>query len=93
MCNLLHNLFKVGRKITSKKSPSKDETFEALDFILSVIKEHDKDLEKVVKKIVSARKALGDDGELKGRLAEIEEKLDRLQKDLNLLKSLAASTQ
>ena len=46
-----------------------------------------------MKKIVSAGKALGDNGELNGRLTEIEEKLGRIQKDLNLLKSIAASIQ
>jgi hypothetical protein len=30
----------------SRKSPSKDEALEALDFIVSVLKEHEKDLDR-----------------------------------------------
>jgi len=32
----------------SKKIPSKDEALEALDFIVSVLKEHEKDLDRLI---------------------------------------------
>jgi hypothetical protein len=62
-----------------------------LDFLLNVIKEHDKDLAEVVEKITSAAKALEEDGGLKGRFARIEEKLDRIKNDLTLLRSLTGT--
>ena len=35
----------------SEKAPSKDEAFEALDFIVNVLKEHEKDLDKLVSEL------------------------------------------
>ena len=48
----------------TKKTPGKDEILEALDFLLSVVEEHDKDLEKIVKELTSISKRPGEKGEL-----------------------------
>ena len=71
----------------SDKSRSKEETFEALHFITAVIKEHDKDLEKLVKEIAKNQN-FDEKSKLSERLARIEEKIDRMQIEIrNLSKS------
>jgi len=72
----------------SDKSRSKDETFEALTFITAVIKEHDKDLEKLVKELSSKLSKMNEKDRLSERLDRIEDKIDRMQVEIkNLLKS------
>ena len=74
----------------SKNPPSKDGTLEALDFILNVIREHDKDLDKLATEFSSIAKRLGERSELKGNLERIEGQIDSLQKDVDKLsKSLS----
>lgn len=75
-------------KTVSDKSRSKDETFEALTFITAVIKEHDKDLEKLVKELSSKLSKMNEKDRLSERLDRIEDKIDRMQVEIkNLLKS------
>jgi archaellum component FlaC len=74
----------------SKNPPSKDGTLEALDFILNVIRDHDKDLEKLATELASFAKLLGERSELKSNLERIEDQIDSLQKDVDKLsKSLS----
>jgi hypothetical protein len=75
----------------SGKSPSKDEALEALDFIVNVLKEHEKDLDRLVSELGCVAGQLGDSGELSGKVKTIEDKMGGLQNDVgNLLKSLSA---
>src|SRR5512136_1630584 len=72
----------------SKKQPSKDEALEALDFIVNVLKEHEKDLDRLVSELGTVAGQLGDSGELSGKVKTIEDKIGGLQYDVgNLLKS------
>ncbi len=74
----------------SGKSPSKDEALEALDFIVNVLKEHEKDLDRLVSELGTVAGQLGDSGELSGKVKTIEDKIGGLQDDVgNLLKSLS----
>ena len=74
----------------SKNPPSKDGTLEALDFILNVIRDHDKDLDKLATEFASIATRLGERSELKGKLERIEGQIDSLQKDIDKLsKSLS----
>jgi len=76
----------------SEKSPSKDEALEALDFIVNVLKEHEKDLDRLVSELGSVAGQLGDSGELNGKVKKIEDKINGLQGDVgNLVKSLSSS--
>ena len=76
----------------SGKSPSKDEALEALDFIVNVLKEHEKDLDRLVSELGTVAGQLGDSGELSGKVKTIEDKMGGLQSDVgNLLKSLSVS--
>jgi hypothetical protein len=74
----------------SGKSPSKDEALEALDFIVNVLKEHEKDLDRLVSELGTVAGQLGDSGELNDKVKTIEDKIGGLQNDVgNLLKSLS----
>jgi hypothetical protein len=76
----------------SKKAPSKDEALEALDFIVSVLKEHEKDLDKLINELGNITERLGDTGELSGKIEKVEERLTTLQNEIgNLITYLSAS--
>ena len=75
----------------SKKAPSKDEAFEALDFIVNVLKEHEKDLDRLINELGSITERLGDTGELSGKIEKVEERLTTLQNEIaNLITYLSA---
>ena len=74
----------------SEKAPSKDEALEALDFIVNVLKEHEKDLDRLVSELGIVAGQLGESGELSGKVKKIEDKLNGVQSDVsNLLKSFS----
>ena len=76
----------------SKKSPSKDEAFEALDFIVNVLKEHEKDLDRLINELGNITEKLGVSGELSGKIEKVEERLTTLQNEIaNLITYLSAS--
>lgn len=76
----------------SRKSPSKDEALEALDFIVNVLKEHEKDLDRLINELGNITERLGDTGELSGKIEKVEERLSTLQNEIaNLITYLSAS--
>jgi len=76
----------------SKKVPSKDEALEALDFIVNVLKEHEKDLDRLINELGTITERMGDTGELSGKVAKVEERLTTLQNEItNLITYLSAS--
>ena len=76
----------------SKNSPSKEGTLEALDFILNIIRDHDKDLEQLTNKLASIAKKGDEKGEIKEKLDRIENDLSNLQNDIaKLAKILSVS--
>jgi small-conductance mechanosensitive channel len=78
----------------SRKSPSKDEALEALDFIVSVLKEHEKDLDKLINELGTVTEKIGDSGELSGKVEKVEERLSTLQDEIaHLITYLSASPQ
>jgi hypothetical protein len=86
-------LFKKERRETamSKKIPSKDEALEALDFIVSVLKEHEKDLDRLINELGSVTEKMGDTGELSGKVERVEGRLSTLQSEItNLITYLSA---
>ena len=48
----------------AKDPQSKDEALEALDFIVNVLKEHEKDLDKLINELATVTEQLGATGEL-----------------------------
>jgi hypothetical protein len=86
------NRLKDREKRMSKKSPSKDEALEALDFIVNVLKEHEKDLDRLINELGNITGKLGDSGELSGKIEKVEERLTTLQGEItNLITYLSAS--
>jgi hypothetical protein len=78
----------------SKKPQSKDEALEALDFIVNVLKEHEKDLDRLIGELGTVTEALGETGELSGKVEKVEERISGLQNEINSLVSyLSASPQ
>ncbi len=76
----------------SRKIPSKDEALEALDFIVNVLKEHEKDLDKLINELGNVTEKMGDTGELSGKVEKVEERLTTLQNEItNLITHLSAS--
>jgi hypothetical protein len=76
----------------SKKAPSKDDALEALDFIINVLKEHEKDLDRLINELGKITERLGDTGELSGKIENVEERLTNLQSEIaNLINYLSTS--
>ena len=69
----------------SKRIPSKDEALEALDFIVSVLKEHEKDLDRLINELGTITERLGDTGELSGKVEKVEGRLSTLQNEITNL--------
>jgi small-conductance mechanosensitive channel len=76
----------------SRKAPSKDEALEALDFIVNVLKEHEKDLDRLINDLGTIAEKLGDTGKFNGKIEKVEEKLTTLQNEItNLITYLSVS--
>jgi hypothetical protein len=74
----------------SKKPQSKDEALEALDFIVNVLKEHEKDLDRLIGELGNVTDQIGETGQLNGKVESIEEKIGNLQDEVtNLLDYMA----
>jgi hypothetical protein len=74
----------------SKKPPSKDEALETLDFIVNVLKEHEKDLDRLINELGTITQRLGATGDLSSRIEKVEERLTTLQNEIaNLISYLS----
>ena len=69
----------------AKNPQSKEEALEAVDFIVNVLKEHERDLDKLINELATVTEQLGDTGELSGKVAKVEEKISNLQKEVTNL--------
>ena len=77
----------MGDNKLSNNSQSKDDSLEALDFIVNVLKEHEKDLDKLINELATVTEQLGDTGDLGGKVERVEEKITSLQKEVANLMS------
>ena len=76
----------------SRKPQGKDEALEALDFIVNVLKEHEKDLDRLINELGTVTEQLGATGELSGKVEKVEERITGLQNEItNLISYLSAS--
>ncbi len=76
----------------TKNPQSKDDSLEALDFIVNVLKEHERDLDKLINELATVTEQLGDTGEISGKVEKIEEKINNLQKEVtNLITHMSSS--
>jgi len=74
----------------SAKTPSKDEALEALDFIINVLREHEKDLDRLISELGKITEKLGEASELSGKIEDIEKRLASLQDGFSKLTSYMA---
>jgi hypothetical protein len=78
-------MLETSDKSMSKKPQSKDEALEALDFIVNVLKEHEKDLDKLINELGTVAEQLGDTGELSSKVDKVEERITGLQNEISSL--------
>jgi len=76
----------------AKNPQSKDDALEALDFIVNVLKEHEKDLDRLINELATVTEQIGDNGELSGKVEKIEAKIDTLQKEATNLIGYVSAT-
>ena len=67
------------------KKPSKDDALEALDFIINVLKEHEKDLDRLINELGVITEKIGDKGEYAEKIERVEERLSLIQNELTEL--------
>ena len=76
----------------SREPQSKDEALDALDFIVNVLKEHEKDLDKLITELGTVTAKLGAAGDIGGKVEKIEQKINGLQSEItNLVTYLSTS--
>ena len=63
--------------------PNKNEALEALDFIINVLKEHEKDLDRLVGQLGIITESLGETGEISDKIESIEDKIESLQCEIS----------
>jgi DNA repair ATPase RecN len=71
----------------AKNPQSKDEALEALDFIVNVLKEHERDLDKLINELGTVTEQMGNNGELTGKVDKVEDKINSLQNEVTNLAS------
>ena len=77
----------------TKNPQSKDDSLEALDFIVNVLKEHERDLDKLINELATVTEQLGDTGEISNKVEKVEEKITSLQKEVtNLITHIPVTT-
>lgn len=69
----------------AENSGSKDKSLEALDFIISVLKEHEQSLDKSIDQLATVAEQIGNTEALNGKMETVEEKINNLQKEVTHL--------
>jgi len=64
---------------------NKNEALEALDFIINVLKEHEKDLDRLIGQLGIITESLGETGEITEKIEGLEEKIESLQCEISNL--------
>jgi hypothetical protein len=76
------------------KKPQRDESLEALDFIINVLKEHEKDLDRLINALGKTTEKFGDTGAISTKIGSVEERLSSLQTEVsNLIGYISSSSQ
>ena len=77
-----------------ERKPAKNDALEALDFIINVLKEHEKDLDRLISQLGTITESLGDTGEISGKIVNIEDRIANLQGEItNLIKFVGTPKQ
>lgn len=73
------------------KKPSKNQALEALDFIINVLKQHEKDLDRLISQLGKVTGRFSKGGEVPEKIGRVEERLASLQSEIaQLIKELSA---
>lgn len=75
----------------SENPGSKDKSFETLDFIINVLKEHEKNLDSSINELTTVAEQIGENqNDLKDKVEAFDEKVNDLQKQItNLLQYIS----
>jgi len=65
------------------KKPTKNDALEALDFIINVLKEHEKDLDRLINQLGTITETIGETGEVTTKIEKIEERLSTIQTEIS----------
>ena len=69
----------------TQKKPNKNDALEALDFIIAVLKEHEKDLDRLINELGVITEKIGDKGENSEKIERVENRLSLIQTELSEL--------
>jgi len=73
------------------KKPGKNEALEALDFIISVLKDHEKDLDRLIGELGKVAGKMGTGGEMSTKVERVEGRLASIQTEVaSLIKELSS---
>jgi hypothetical protein len=74
------------------KKPNRSEALEAVDFIISVLREHEKDLDRLISELDKTAGKFGQTGDVPNKITRIEERLASLQSEVSgLINELSSS--
>lgn len=74
------------------KKPNRNEALEAVDFIINVLKEHEKDLDRLINELGKIAGKFGQSGEVPSKITQVEDRLASLQSQIaSLIKELSSS--
>ena len=80
----------LGEIMAGNTGP-KDDTLEALDFLVNALKEHEKSIDKLIDELAVVTEQLDDVGKLSDKVEKVEEKVSNLQKEIkNLVSNLGS---
>ena len=68
-----------------ERKANNNEALEALDFIINVLKEHEKDLDRLINQLGIITENLGQTGEIAGKIEKIENSISTLQSEITSL--------
>lgn len=74
------------------RKPTKDDALEALDFIINILKEHEKDLDRLINALGKTSEKFGEAGALSNKIGGIEERLSSLQTEISNLIGFISSS-
>ena len=67
-----------------------NEALEAVDFIINVLKEHEKDLDRLIGQLGIITESLGETGDISGKIEKIEDRVTMLQEEITgLIKNIS----
>ena len=90
LCSRYYAITTQGDKDMERKQ-NKNDALEALDFIINVLKEHEKDLDRLINQLGIITESLGETGELTDKIESIEECVSNLQGEItSLIKNMPA---